>query len=405
MSFYKPLLDNTDDSVLVRFFKKTYFDEALSYSSFKYGEIPYIDLYRENFYYGLIDTNGDIIQPINIKNNFTTFFTDEGGEQKVQNFVADALKDMKEYLSTSLLLNKISKNTPYTNIKIYRSHSNLSDEVISTQISYASYYKLFAYQNNKENASISNHKDFVYKFIKYLVKNFKEQINITKTGIILSNNFSNFTSGLVFDINVDSCNNDENKYNKYLNSEEFSCFKEACIRFGFRIDKNIPWRLAADISSPAMKPYLDKYSINNLNDLFSQRYKKVFLDEIYFLKSFFYKSYSYFISDNESYEKDIDKICSIEYNKNYLLYRNSVSLEQFSKDFPDTFWLRVYAYLRNIETSSNLTQQKFDNIVREAQKLIRYNKQDEAVKYLNNYFNVSKNVFISTNIPIVDIVL
>ena len=66
--------------------------------------------------------------------------------------------------------------------------------------------------------------------------------------------------------------------------------------------------------------------------------------------------------------------------------------------------LRVFAYFRNIETSSNLTQQKFDNIVREAQQLVRYGKQDEAIKYLNKYFDVFKQAKKTPNIPNVNII-
>jgi hypothetical protein len=59
---------------------------------------------------------------------------------------------------------------------------------------------------------------------------------------------------------------------------------------------------------------------------------------------------------------------------------------EFIEDYPDQFWIRLYAYFKNYETNKNLTQIQFDNIVRETNELVKLNKTVSALKYLNNYF-------------------
>lgn len=70
--------------------------------------------------------------------------------------------------------------------------------------------------------------------------------------------------------------------------------------------------------------------------------------------------------------------------------RPKISYEEFIKDLPDQFWVRAYAYFRNYETLKNLTQNQFENIVREANEFTKYDKSLEAIKYLNEYFKEYK---------------
>jgi len=81
-----------------------------------------------------------------------------------------------------------------------------------------------------------------------------------------------------------------------------------------------------------------------------------------------------------------NKLCQADAKIYNVKERKIVTFDQFTKDFPDTFWLRLYTYFRNVETKRGLTQTQFDNIVREANQYVKYNRNNDAMKYINDYF-------------------
>ena len=60
--------------------------------------------------------------------------------------------------------------------------------------------------------------------------------------------------------------------------------------------------------------------------------------------------------------------------------------EEYYKYFSDMFWLRLFVYFRNYETRKNLSQQQFENIVREANNFVKCNKMFAALTYVEKYF-------------------
>lgn len=393
MPFIRPLITkNTNLVEQIYEFKGVYDNDVIPYIKDINSYIPFNDLYGKNYLYGLVDLDGDIVYPTDIKNNFTFFLNENGKEVRLQNFVADALQDMKEYLGTAAGLGKITKNSVFNNIKVYKANENLTNQIVAKQAAYALLFKQRYTTNNKLNSSIKNVDDFIKNFIFYLSQNNFEDSQITKTSIILSTNFTNFNSGLIFEFAQDDYFDDTNKFDKYLNSPDFACFAESCIRFGFMIDKNVPWRLSANLNSPAMLKYMKKYFINNPKELFAKRYKKVYIEEVQFLKQFFYVSYSSFLNNNKTYEKNIEEMCEYDYINSSFLEREEISIEDFANKYTDDFWIKVYLYFRNLETKTGLTQIQYDNLVREAQSAIKYDNTDNALKFVNSRIDNFKNI-------------
>jgi hypothetical protein len=161
------------------------------------------------------------------------------------------------------------------------------------------------------------------------------------------------------------------------------------LRFGFTIDKNVPWRLYADLNSPAMKPYLEKYDIKSVEDLFKKRYKKVYIDDLIELKAAMYRAYLFFILDNEEYDNSHINICS----NNIVKYkRKKISWQESLKLLDNNYWLRLYTYIRNYETDKGMTPNQFNNLVRDASEFIKYNKVLDAMKFVNKFFKDYKQV-------------
>lgn len=391
MARNKPVGKNSVPSVQVLFTDRVYYTYVLSEIIREYGVVPFGDLQVDNALFGLIDNYNNIVK---LKKEFLVKAPSANQkEQRLQDFVLEAFLEMKNYLSTAAKLGKISNTSPYYDIKIHKSYSDPDTDAIVNSVLYVEEFKKNIISDNKKNSSITNHKDFTKHFINFLKNKIQMGYKVTKGGCILANNFVSFSSGLIFDIATDKTDDDEIKYDNYLNIPDFSVFNEACIRFGFKIDSHVPWRLYADLNSPAMiqettghKGYLLRKNIISIDQLFRDRYDLVMFEEIDFLKKMFFDSYKYFLKENTVYDKDYSKICSKDVNDGTLLLRQEVTKEKYYKDYPDTFWLRLFAFFKNYEVKSNLTQQVFENMVREANNYVEIQKNAAALSYLNKKF-------------------
>ena len=344
--------------------------------------IPFSDLYKNNALYGCIDLEGDAIQPVDIEDNFKFFGNDGLKENKVQDFVADAFLSMKLFLNNAFLKQRVEQSTVYKNLQLFSRYDNIDNLYKNHHYILAQNFKNISIANNVNNAKIKDHKTFISEYIKYL-KSLTNNFPITKSQSIIFFNFFIFPSGLVFDVAKDTADNDEIKFRKYFTDQGFNIFSEACLRYGFNIDKNIPWRLYANLNSPALLPYMQRYGLTNINEVFATRYKKVFFSDLEELKALFFRSYVLFISNNLTYEPSYKELYG---NNTKYFERKLISYNEFIEDYPDQFWIRLYAYFKNYETNKNLTQVQFDNMVRETNELVKLNKTVSALKYLNNYF-------------------
>lgn len=394
-----PLGKNNVQSIYLLHTDRAYYkDIIVPMIANMYGITQMGNLLYEDALYGLVDESYNIIVP------FTPFLKEiksaDENKKYAMDFVADAFNEMNAYLYGAALTGKISRDSPFLNLKAYNNYIDISIVIKEAQQKIASDFENYCSKDRALYSSITDEISFNKKYIDYIKNQIKNGTAITKGNIVLSTNYFNYISGLVIDIAKDKADNDTIKFNKYLSSPDFICFADACKRFGFKIDTNVPWRIYADLASPAMLGttgnhigYLSRYGIGNLTSLFTARYSKVYSDEILHVKNFFYNSYLTFFERNKYYEIDYKKITSCDITKGITKQRNIMTREQYFAAFPDTYWLRLYVYFKNYETKRGFKQQEFENIVREANNYVKVNKEFDALLYINNYFKQFKNVY------------
>ena len=73
----------------------------------------------------------------------------------------------------------------------------------------------------------------------------------------------------------------------------FYFYVQTAANFGFRIDKNVPWRLIADLSSTAMQKYFIKYNFPNAGSMFQS----------YFTPTIFYDAYAMLVLLSHGYKE------------------------------------------------------------------------------------------------------
>lgn len=396
--FDPPRGSNAVSSLRLLYQDRDYYKNfIIPFISNKFPEkVVFCDLFREQSLYGLINENFNVIEindaflkPIKSANE---------NKQMVLNFVADAFNEMNNYLYNCLIQGKLSRQSPFVNLSVHRSYLDPDILIKDIQERVIFDFKKQALNNKELSSKIKNASDFNKFFLKSLKDLIAKNYPITRSSCILSTNFNVFCSGLIFDIALDKADDDNLKYNDYISRNDFLIFAEACKRYGFLVDKNVPWRLVADLNSPAMlqqvgtnEGFMRVYGLQGTKDLFSKYFSLSMFDEILHLKNFFYDAYSSFIFDDPYYELDYRKLDLCDFKKQTVFERQKLSREEFINLFPNSYWIKAYVYIKNYEQQRALTQVEFDNIVREANNFVVNGRLYNALFYIESFFKRPKN--------------
>jgi len=204
-------------------------------------------------FYGKVDTNGE---PLVLQEQYLKQVSSGSVNSFALDFVVDAFNDFKK--KYVFLNKKESDNTPFEFL-------NPVGGWTSSPVQYNAYldnvYDLFAnsfLQDKNREQKILTFEDFLKQF-KLFIKYTEGRMPISFSKYTLSNQVSNKSSGLVLEISSDPYSDDLSKYNSFFSNINFECYADTALEFGFRIDKNFPGRLIADVQSGPMQEYMAKY--------------------------------------------------------------------------------------------------------------------------------------------------
>lgn len=414
--YYFPTLSNNSNTSLSSRFEanKNYLENSVPFITSSYLEeigfldkkIPFFDMHRENVFYGIIDLDGDIVAPLSFNANQEIYKEVPSKNNKSQymlDFVADAFNDMLFYLRRQVLKGTFPQSSTYYNIGAYRSFGNIDNLYVSNLKITATKFRGFIIQNKILDSKIVDFSTFIKPYLKFLIDNLVvNPATISKTAQYF--NYTNFISGLAVNTSEDNFNDDGLKYTKYFLDPGFPCFSDACVRFGFRFDKNIPSIICADLKSPAMIPYFQKYGIENIEDMFKKRFRKMYFEDLTSLKFFFLNSYNTFLIDNKYYLGSINDVCSVDARKNVYKERLEAKPSDIEK-IGDAFWLKIYIYIKNYETGINFTQEQFEALFKKANELLKLKREKQALTLINNKFSeVRSSFYLNSLLPPEDMV-
>jgi len=261
----KPLATNILNSLGTFIQRETYSEKIYPKSS-----ADPIDLWYSKSLYGKINKREDIIY---LSEAFLKQIkTDEKEPKFALNFVVDAFDDLRKFydrsaskINSESILDKVEcKNAWQSSTSNYHKYMN---------ILYKVFVSSYLNDNNREN-KIKDFKSFVIVFLEF-IDIISEAYPITRSQFIKSKFCSPLISGLMIEVFDENHAIDENKYEKFIQDPNFDFYSKAARQYGFYIDKNAPWRLVADISSPAMKPYIKKY-LSDHNKIFKDFYYEAY---------------------------------------------------------------------------------------------------------------------------------
>lgn len=384
------MFNNTRDAYLLnQFYEKYIFQKNF----FNYQ----FDSWKDKVHYGLINKNGDSIYPKNLA--FASYNNDNGVTQQNLFFVVEAFKELKKYHRTFLLNNKFEKNS---SIYVLLNPTASAVNFDSSYISYVNdLYRIFVdrfltFSSIKKIYSIND-------FIKYFISFIKVIASISPF------NRSSFITFRKCDPDINGLNisfADENSFddvkrkaNEYFNDPNFYNFADSCKRFGFIIDRNIPWKITADLESPVMVEYYKKFGLQTSDDVLNKLYHVAYEADIESLTNILISFWNLFVDENpiNTTAVDLPECGAIKLG---FSVNKKIDKQIFDKFFNINWKLRFYILTKIYEFNLNVTQNKFDSLYHESIKINNYYGLNNTLQKINNDLKFLKNLSKPENLSL-----
>ena len=159
-----------------------------------------------------------------------------------------------------------------------------------------------------EKNSITDFQVFLKSWFGYL-QTVAAFIPVTETNYLLTGVGNSFNSGLSIAIDMGPPENDEYKYDNWINDPNFDFYVKAAKKYGLIVNKNIPWILTADLFSDACLEYITSYvdgdtgQIITEDNFFDVYYERTYLSDIDSIKQLTINAYKAFVQNNPLYEE------------------------------------------------------------------------------------------------------
>jgi hypothetical protein len=359
------------------------------YKSFGYPqafiETP-IDLWYENPFFGRVDNDG---VPVYLGESNLKQVPNPEKTVFALNFVADAYADLK-----SFMLESAKNGTIVLTKSLYRD----LDPKLGWANSHGLYYEWITasynafssiYVNTEKDRKMFNFKGYSDIYLDY-VSSVAKSVPLTREGWMMSKFCTPLISGLILEIIDVPVHDKDLVKSKYIQDPNFYFFSSAAKRYGFKIDKNAPWRLVADIDSPEMQKYMAAYDYTREN-LFDKAYLRTYEFELEVFKYYVWSWYNEYSIFSPLVEKKVRDSCTGKLSME-LVPREKVDGNSFLKKLPDEYWIRMFAFVRGKEFNKKWTQIEFDKIVKRTVEYTRLKGEKTGMTYLYRELNKGREL-------------
>tara|TARA_R100000008_G_scaffold19975_3_gene10322 strand:+ start:7147 stop:8433 length:1287 start_codon:yes stop_codon:yes gene_type:complete len=354
--------------------------------------------FAEKQLYGRVDRN---FVPMVVRNYVLQLkrvieVDDPKEDVRALNFVADAFNNLAQYFKKSNLNRKIDTGDKYlAQLKGFKGYDNTKKNYRAHS---QQYMQALEEMFQDDDVKFISFEKFIYLVLPYILQAGRKR-PFTLPAYVKSHYCSAKNSGLVIEISDLDPSNDEAKIELFYNSKNWEFFLNACATFGFMVDKNIPWRLVADVGSPQMLKYAEKYGIMETDQIIATAYEKA--SSIYFanFKRQLFEAYNrlktpqYFeMTDVRPYEstRTITRT-PIEYSQ-----------EEFFSIFGDSYFVNLYCRIRFAEEESDYSIEKQEKIIDNTIELCKTNLEKGLTSFeilLNKPFDyIGSLTYISNRI-------
>ena len=323
---------------------------------------------RENLLYGKVDKSFDAIA---VRKVALTSYSQGNNRFMALPGVIESFKQMKTLFMQRSRSGLIAKGPFLGNLEIHKAFSDpdMDYNIYLTQVIEDFNKHIVSIQ---QDTSIKNAGDYTRIFFDYYLAG-NAVAFLTRSAYYLSNRVNALNSGLSIEITtLDPSDNSQKQ--AFIESPNFEFFREAAINFGFLIDKNIPWRLNYDLSSPINKKYMQfGLTVDPVSDFLSANFYKIYFDDLDYLISAAVLGYNTLTNFRPFYREGL---CTFE--------RKKIDKAYIVNELLGTpYWIKKYILVKNKENNYRYTTSELDKIIFNAIDL----GTQHSPAYIQNKFN------------------
>ena len=357
--------------------RKRYKDSSYPLTSTTGAPTPF-DLWYDKPLYGRINKKG---QPIIVIEEKLKRVESAETDLFVLDFVADAFENFRNEF---LFLNK--ENAAGTVFEELLPVKGWESSVDNREIYIGQLYDLYGNNYitiNNRKSSILSFDDFLNKFYEFF-NEYGAEFPLTLSNYHISSFVSPLASGIMIELSELDHGSDAEKYDDLLQNANFICYAQTAEKHGFKIDKNAPWRLIADLGSPYWEINFNLTLDKILNEYYNLAYEK----DIQLMKDMFGRFYYTFSTAYPSFTKYMYSDCK-QKTVGKLVKRSFVSKEQIESNYTPKYWLNYYINVMAIESGTKLSNDTKKTISARANLIFDKNGMNEALNYVSTFFKKS----------------
>ncbi len=338
------------------------------------------DFWRmESIFYGKVDT---LVMPIQVNSQR---LVDIPGEENqfVLPFVKDAFLEMKKEIQYALLSGKVQASPFLRDLKVHKSATPFSpayrgyaDAIIRRAVTFIS--------NTRDFSKMSTFQDFLPQ-MKNFMKEFSQNNLVTRSSYAVSSQTSLTQTGLCLEFAKEDASQDSEKVSTYIDDPGYGYFLKVAQKYGFYVDKNVPWRLVANLTSLPMRQFNEQQgNSSDLSSILAFNFTNAYNDDIKAIQYIYFNTYSHLITTRPTYSHTFEKggkLFSQTLHRTALRNTNEM-MEIYSEDK----WLLLYVELKNEEKKWNFSGPQVDRLYENSIDIKNLLDTRSAVRYINWVF-------------------
>jgi len=387
-------------------FREREYYKDLLFAGFANKEKNLLDSWNSALPYGLLDPSG--VPCVPVVENMQEIDYSGGASVFVLNFVADAFdllaEDMEIKGNWAGQGSFSTKTSLYANPFATAGFESADDAYNEHMVGDLFSYFADSYIKKPEN-TFKDFSGFIKVYVKYIEK-IAHRIPITFSSFVKSPQCSPLSSGLVVDIYSGNANDDLNKFKSYLSDPNYENFRLKAEKRGFFLDKNLPWRLYANLVHPAMRQkMIDSGFIaagpRGVANLYGQAFKQTYFQDVEYLRFYLVSYYNAIISSEPAVYLPSYKCVrqpgintSIHMRNKVKCFNSQGAIDEnsdYAKKYGPLFWLRMYYNIRSREASANINKKQLDKMHKKFYYLYKIQGFNKTIFAINEEVNKKPN--------------
>jgi len=396
----RSLAKNDLDAMDLWNYRKVYKDNILKDFTFENPAPGTADFWYDRKLYGVLDRRGNII--ISRESLLSTLRTRDSKTYFALDFVAIAFDQFMIYVYEQLRSNNVpNQNTIFRAISpkrawkpVYENYNRYMETL----------FEMFSdhLEANSIESQVNNFEQFVEEFFLFVQNSTSRRGHpVTFSGFVSNPKNSNFNNGMIIDIADAAADKDALKENDYINDINFDFYRKAANRFGFAVDRNIPWRLVANLNSKPMQIIMSNPAFNvtygyGARNIFDKYYTKTYLLDLPYLQDYMYGMYLSLLQYRPSYIKTIRRPCPRNQENPEILINKSIRRADLTEETKESltirdYWLEKVFRLRLMEVPHNLQEVNIQYAIAKAKIVYNQRGQTAALTFLHR---ITKRFFL-----------